>query len=467
MTHRIEEKLQRLRTRLRISLAVAGIGRLFMLTLAYFAMTFVLDWWFHLTGSTRLFMLLTGVACIGFTLFRHLVQPLTLPLNQDNLALLIEKHFPELKESLISAVQFKREDASGSEPLVQRVLEQVEEKAAHIDVARIISIKKPVEFVALAGLLLTICIFQAVSNPHLVSIWASRMVNPYSTAKWPRKTQLNLGLERVTKIARGDDLHIEISVERGNPAKLMVEYESGQGTKGVRRIKKNSNGQFKAFFPRLSEKMKVRAKGGDDITDWHTIEVVERPRVTRINVEVEYPQYTGQEKDVLPEGQGNVHAVAGSKLKISAQTDMPVQNAAIAVENGNPAQLAIIDSQELQGEIVLRPEFLSYRVEVQTVDKIGNANPLTFKLRVVPDRAPIVKIQDLESEQEYAANGELPLQYLAKDDFGIKAVSLKWQIPATAGTAEEDRGGESPLLEQVEKKKEIRSEHTWQLEALK
>lgn len=467
MAHRLEEKLQSLRTRLRISLAVAGIGRLLMITLTYFAMTFLLDWLFHLTGATRLFMLLVGVACIGFTFVRHLVQPLALPLNQDNLALLIERHFPELKESLISAVQFKRGGTASSEPLIRRVLEEVDKNASHIDFARIISIKKPVEFFALGSLLLLVCAFQTFSNPHLVRIWASRMVNPYSAVQWPRSTQLSLGLQKVTKIARGEDLHFEISVNRGQPSKVIVEYENEQGTIGIRRINKNSGNQFKAFFPRLSEPMKIRAKGGDDITDWHSIEVLERPRVTRINVEVEYPEYTGQKKEVLQEGQGNVHAVAGTKLKIKAYTDIPVYRAILAVENGNPTQMEITDSQNLQGEVTLRPEFLSYRVEVQTQDEIANSNPLTFKLSIIPDNPPLIKLQDLESEQEYTANGELPLQYSAKDDFGIQSVSLKWQIPAAAGTAEEDRGGESILLDQIEKKKVIQSEYTWKLETLK
>lgn len=454
-TTAINAQLAALRRRIRRYLAISGLSRLAVVAVSYCAATLVLDWWFDLAGPTRFFFLMLGLFLIGATFIRFLVGPLLLPLDADNLALLVEQHFPELKERLISAVQFEREGPRGSrgvsQSLIRAVLASAEEATRSLEVKRVLSSGKPLKLaaVALAG-----CVLAGAYGhryPSYVAIWAQRLVNPVSTARWPRKVQLEVvGIQRLLTVARGEDLSIEIALRKGNLSQVTIDYVHSSGGKGIRRLRRGPEGRFKALFPRVSEPMKFRARGGDDETPWYAVEVVDRPRVERVQVSVQYPKYTGLPEEVLVNGQGEVSAVVGTAVRLRAETDQPVAAGWLAIEEGERVPLQLDDSTHLGGQMILQLGYTAYRIEVETSDGVRNGNPLTFKLQVLPDKPPVVRIQGHEARQDYTTVARVPLDYSVVDDYGLSVVRLRWQVSRSAQAEGDSSGAGEKALPDIE-----------------
>jgi len=455
-TAAIDSQLSALRSRIRCYLAISGLGRLAVVTVGYCAATLVLDWWFDLAGATRSFFLVLGLFLIGATFVRFLVKPFLLPLDADNLALLVEQHFPELRERLISAVQFERGGQAGSQgvsqSLIRAVLASAEEAARSLEVKRVLSSGTPLKLTAaaLAGCVLAgaYCHYY----PGCVAIWAQRLFNPVSTAKWPRKIQLEVvGVEKLLTVAKGEDLSVEIALRKGNLSQVTIDYVHSSGGKGIRRLRTGPDGLFKALFPRVSEPMKFRARGGDDETPWYAVEVVDRPRVERVQVSVEYPSYTGLPQEVLADGQGEVSAVVGTTVRVRARTDQPIAAGWLAIEDGESVPLQLDESTHLGGQMILQLGYTAYRIEVETPEGIRNGNPLTFKLQVLPDKPPVVRIQGHEARQDYTTVARVPLNYSVVDDYGLGAVRLRWQVARCAQTEGEPSGAGEKALPDIER----------------
>ena len=71
------------------------------------------DWWLRLPGMVRLCLLVGTLGGTGYVAWRFFVAPLRIPLNEDDMALAIERRHPDLGDRLISAVQFSRGEGRG------------------------------------------------------------------------------------------------------------------------------------------------------------------------------------------------------------------------------------------------------------------------------------------------------------------------------------------------------------------
>ncbi len=111
-------------------LAIALVGCFF---LALFLDYFIFRWDRPVNTAFRVVMLLGVVGTAGWILYYKLIAPLSVPLNTDDMALAVEKEFPNLNDSLISTMQLTRMmsvDGSVSSPMVEEVARQAHEATA-------------------------------------------------------------------------------------------------------------------------------------------------------------------------------------------------------------------------------------------------------------------------------------------------------------------------------------------------
>ncbi|MBI2194003.1 MAG: hypothetical protein HYU36_18670 [Planctomycetes bacterium] len=443
----IEQELQSLRRRIRLYLLIGGLSRTVLALFLSAAFSFLLDWWIHLAGSSRLFLLITGVAWVWVTAYRHLYQPLRIPLDAVGLSLIVEQRFPQFREGLISAVELSQPETiqrgSSSPELVRAVREAAEQLAQQVAFQDVASFRKPAWFAAAAAIVFAGGSFFAVSQPILVRIWASRLVNPLSQERWPRKTRLEVvNLGPVTKLARGEDLAVQVALTRGRADRVVVDFACPSGSKGLRRLAPGPDGLFGVTFPRVTESMRLRARGGDDETSWYLVDLVDRPRVEKVTVQVRFPDYTHRDAETLPEGQGDLQGVVGTQVQVTAMSDIPLADARLALEGGHDVPMPLASAQEASGGFTLEMGMTSYRIEVVSRDGIAGLHPLTYKLRVLADHDPSIKLLEGEDQSEFTAGARVPLHYAATDDFGIREVRLCWQA-SRAERASNPAGSES------------------------
>ena len=101
----VTARLSRLRGAIRGLFAADGCSRLLLALVAFVVVTFLLDWSLILPAGVRLVLLVAGLAGFGVLSFKRIFYPLSVKITDDDLALFVERHFPELNDRLISAIQ--------------------------------------------------------------------------------------------------------------------------------------------------------------------------------------------------------------------------------------------------------------------------------------------------------------------------------------------------------------------------
>ena len=109
----LKQRLLVLRGTLRNALLMDGLGRLAIALVACVIGAVLLDYFFFrwdkpINTVFRVAMLAGVLSTLGYFLYRKLITPLSVPLSVDDMALAVEKEFPQLSDGLISTIQLTR-----------------------------------------------------------------------------------------------------------------------------------------------------------------------------------------------------------------------------------------------------------------------------------------------------------------------------------------------------------------------
>ena len=137
-------RLRALGRRLRLYALLDGLAVLLPAVLAAILITLLLDRAFRLDHDLRVGQLLSGVILLGLIAWRWIWLPLRVPAGPTELALLVERRFPQLKSRLISAVEFAQDGArlareGRSSALMNAVVHEAERHAAALRFADALS----------------------------------------------------------------------------------------------------------------------------------------------------------------------------------------------------------------------------------------------------------------------------------------------------------------------------------------
>ena len=110
--HEITARLDRIRAAIRKLYLLDGAGRLLIAVGAFVLATFILDWFFILPPGVRVLFLIAGLAGFAWIAARRIARPMAVPISDDDLALFVERHYPDLNDRLISALQLSRQSGA-------------------------------------------------------------------------------------------------------------------------------------------------------------------------------------------------------------------------------------------------------------------------------------------------------------------------------------------------------------------
>src|SRR6185436_4270755 len=126
-------------------------------------------------------------------------------------------------------------------------------------------------------------------------------------------------------------------------------------------------------------------------------------------------------------------ALAGSRIEISGTASSALVNASI-VPDGGPAEAVTLTGplplraagRDFQANFVLRGDL---RYHFDLVDSRGhtNADPVSYQLSAVEDRAPYVEIREPGEDADLPKSLQIPLGVFASDDFGISRLTLVYR----------------------------------------
>ncbi|MBM4034052.1 MAG: hypothetical protein FJ291_20050 [Planctomycetes bacterium] len=487
----LTRKLRGLRGRLRGLIVLAGASRFALAVVAALAAAFVLDWTAKLETPGRFVLLFAAIGAWAYALIRFLIIPLRVRLGDDELALLVEERHPELRDRLISTVQFAR--ARSVEPLsqamVDRLAHDARDMAAPLDFRDVASARQPAYWALAAAFALAAASAYTILFPANAAIFAYRFFDPLSSVEWPQRTQLALLAydkdghslpieENVVHVPKGEDLNVLVRAARSSgalwrpPRRVTAHYRYEGGSSGSRSVPMGDEASYPTCFATVAEPFSFYVTGDDATTPTVRVDVRNRPRVEDLRLTIRAPAYTGEPERVQADGRGAIAALAGSVVRIELKSSKPIAqapgSAAIAIEGQPPIPLSFAETApgtppntRLEGSFTLRANQKEYAITLVDTDGLNNSPPATYRLDVRPDREPAVKLPKPGASKKVTPRAVVPIRLEAEDEYGVTRSRFVYRRGD-----EKAKPTSHPFPDEKAPARKVERAHEWDLTAL-
>ncbi|MGC6486818.1 MAG: hypothetical protein ACON4Z_04175 [Planctomycetota bacterium] len=440
------QRLQQQRQRVRTGLWVEAVGVVALMLIAYALPTLLADRLLRLEWAYRAGLLLAFVGLAARVVLRRLVQPMAVPLSDEELALAVERSCPALDQQLISSLQFDEELANAqptasieSREMKAAVVQNLRDRLQAVPFAQAIDTMRVQKFALGIFAMLTFFGAWAGLDRSSLGIWAARNVL-LTDVDWPRYTVLSfVDGDGEVRLPQGDALTVRVRVEGPVPDQMFLDYAFADGDVGAEPMSLTGEDEFTWTIDAVVSDLDLSVQGGDALPVTLAVRVVERPTVGDLAIRVTLPDYMEREPFDVPPTEGDVRLPSGAELAVSGRSRKPLQEAFLLFGSDRKIPLALgADGRSFAGSFAPEASGLMV-VDVIDADSLGAGTPPKLLLRVGEDKAPTVdfRLRGIGSSITYEAR--IPGALRVRDDFGLRAVSgtMRYQEDSLAERGED------------------------------
>lgn len=418
-----------------------GICRLIVVIFILLSLGMFFDWIFDFDIKIRALLLLIYTATLGCITYSGIIKNFITKPDREDLALMVEKSFPVFKSRLISSVQFINSDKNDdgiTGVLINKLIQETESIARPLNFLKIID-TKPLKTGLISAVITLIVTATAFYQTKEYSVILLKRLF-LSSIEVPRKTRVEV-ITGNKIIGRGDSVSIQAMASGIIPTsgQLLTYYNSGRTAEYIMQPDETNKTLFSVALDNLQESFDYRVKLFDGASKRFRIEVVTRPDVAFIECIQQYPDYTGLGE--LKRNPGDLGLLAGSKLKLTITATKPVKSGRIrlaGLEKNLPLQVDNNSNKVLHCSFEIPPANLTgFSIFLTDNNGVESKDPTLYKIDIIPDKPPGVKIIYPERKEElYTRLARVLIGFEASDDFGISAIKIHYKIDTINNGAE-------------------------------
>ena len=482
----VRSLLAGLRWRIRCYVWMEGIA----LCLAWLGFTFwfglAVDFLPVLVGASELprvarATLLAGTALIVSWLFyRWVLRRVFVQLGDRSMAVLLERRFEFLGDSLVTSVEISNEPerAIGFNPdMLTHTHHQAIHQIQDVQLRRVFRFPPLMwKLTIAAGAMLSIVLFYATNLPAF-EICVRRMYL-LENQPWPRRAYLEMGRievvsddsteptrtsrflnfnkNRSVKVARGTNLRLHVNADmkaRVVPDYCTIQYETTDSDRG--RVNMSQMGRplsgFQPYafdgkpFRGILSNMRFDVIGFDYRIRDFQIQVVDRPEIQTVRLDCQFPDYIERLPETDIPWTPGMQRARGSTVTLHFTTTKHLQHITlnwISNANQNTANERSLpigpDGRSFKFSSGILDSDLIFELSLHDTDNIYNDHPARFVLAAVDDDAPRVDAQLSGIGSAITPQARVPFQGTAEDDYGIAKTTIELSLqrpPRPDGTS--------------------------------
>lgn len=430
----ILDKLQSMIRRVRRLLFIRGLFATLAVALVCLLAIMAVDATITLFSTTARWVL--SLAALGATLaagWWFLVRPLSRRFTLTKMARILEVRHPELQERISTAVELlASEDPDsirGSQELISAVVDSAVDDVATVDPKTEFRPARSRKFMLATAIATGIILL-------LLAIWPKQTFTLFARALAPFLDIGNAYADTLVvdpgdlRVAKGEPVTIRVSVKHKRIKRAELRRLMPDGKDSVERmnlVAEDPDGtkHFTITFPAVEEDFDYRVRAGAALSEYFDVTTVEAPAVETLALRYDFPEYTGLPDAEVAAANGEVRAVAHTKVTISATLNKPAWDAKLVFNETESAAEAVIDGRQVKWEFELLPN-LRGTWHLALKDEEGFANqPVSYPIEVLPDKAPIVEIRNpVQRDIRLKPTERLPIQLGIVEDFGFSDLVL-------------------------------------------
>ena len=354
----LQRRLIALRRRYRTIHAATGLFMLLGAVSGLFLVQALADWWFDLPWAARAVFLLTDLGLLAAIYRRHIHRPLQKKLGLPETALMVEKKWPALKQSVITAVEMAQGNAKatrGSAQLVDIVLQQARARTTGLNFNDVVP-TRALRRSAIWGIVLalgTLAIAAAGWPSSLSLIERIFLLN----VPLPTKT-IVIPITHDMTVPVSTDVEISARAQGIIPThgRVTVTYAGSSAQDYPLTVLPDQPGVFSFTVHNVQKQFKYSFTLNDGHGPEFTVNAKVPPSLASVECTQVYPDYTKLPPQKLPST--GLSLLAGSHLKIKAVAGEPLKSATVVLQGVAQTVPMTVDTAgtQLEADIRSRPK---------------------------------------------------------------------------------------------------------------
>lgn len=495
----IRQRLDEIRRALFRRIAWEAAIRVGCWVMAWFLIVWALDYvpiWVgasELPVTARAVLLILGVAVAVGIGFWWGWRRFRVPVSDQDLALLLERHAPNLGDRLATAVQFQDPnirsdtdwvDRDWQSVMLRRATEGLAQDLEHVDIAGLFDWRPVVAWRRILLGLATVSLLLLLIWPQWFAM-AIRRELLLDHRRWPRRTNIDLAAirpmvaprltqllgespvaeprEGVIRIGTGSDLQLLVDAHSTSasdtagedrfvlpnarplvPGQCSIVYTTSDGLSGRQYMTRfgATSASTEGFrfdgppFQQIDSPIQLTIYGGDDRIGPIRLQPVENLSLTGLQLNCQFPEYLRKSGGSrwLPRTvtwtQG-LQLPVGTRVQAVLEFSRSVERVLILPTD---SETISIDWQgEARRDVPVNLGTLmdswSWEIWACSADRIWTRQAMTFGVQAVTDQPPSVQAHLLGIESAVTPQAILPIECQARDDYGLNRLQAELVLP--------------------------------------
>lgn len=449
-----------------LAVLVFHVGLLFWLSLA-------IDRFLEPPVAARAVLWVIAAGVIAVDAWRVLLQYVFTPLTDHSMAIILERRFPQLNDTLLTVLEsghsaeLLTEDAALDPEFSELALEREMMQQTHAELMAAIPtlrISQVFRFAPLASATLlavlaaaSVGMFFALA-PETGEAYVNRIFR-FSDDLYPRHTILELEgfKDGKIRVARGSDLEIRLragyrksihDAPDAPPREIRTVTLYSRNAEGARNrvsmvregtslTKDAAMSDFNHTFRSVLVPMTLDIYAGDARLRDLQVEVVDSPTLGNMTLEIAYPAYMALAARTVPVA-GVVNVPAGANVTIHATANKPLAGVEVVRtidgEKSEPQILSLdaTDATKFAWNIGRFTQDTVYHFTLKDQDGLTSRAATRVALAREDDQLPHVAVQPYGIGTAITVNARIPVRGRITDDRGIRNVSFDYRVERIA-----------------------------------
>jgi hypothetical protein len=342
----------------------------------------------------------------------------------------VGKHFPEIKDDLLNAMQLvssSKNNSLYSTALLDAAFQNVYERAKPIRFESIVDFCKVKNLSVYFLSVFVFCFLMFAFVPGLQAA-SNRLVNFNKEFIPPAKFYFEVypGTAEVTK---GEKVDFVIRVKGEVPQKVFISTkEESQTNFEDHELQKDSVGEYKFSIQQVRSSVYYYAFAEDIRSEEFIVNVIDRPVMRSLNVKVTAPGYANipllEQKD-----NGNVYAIVGSNVEISLLSNKDLKSAYIKFEDSTSAILKVQNNLAAGSFRVKKDN--SYTIIIEDLVANKNLQPVRYFVKALYDSNPAIELVYPIQDINLANDSRVAIEVKIIDDYGFSKLNLNYKLSSS------------------------------------
>ena len=413
-------------------------------------------------------MVLLGMTGAGVlvVVYWYVLRRVFFAFRDSSLAILIERQFPEFRDSLVTTVQMgaglddvddadfgaieaalSEADIAQGRRMLRDTVERAEANTRSVRLAKVFNYRPLAYKVAGAIAALASIVLLGIFGGDVLGVGASRLL-ALSEQPWPRRARIEMvGFENNEhKIAKGTDLTVYVRADAQRafppPELCTILYQTSDGESG--RVNMSRDGeprdgfQYYVFngkpFKGVLNDIRFDVIGYDHRLRDQRLKVVASPVVTGVELQSVLPAYLEQESR-LEKWNPGLQLPVGSQVRATVEASKPLLGASVRdIDTGEQLAFDFASNPRTSWELDLRT--LTGRkavaITLHDTDAIESLEPHLLTIGAVEDTVPNVDVTLRGIGSAITAQARLPMEGTIQDDYDLNRTWFQVQLEDAA-----------------------------------